>query len=359
MAGRDPKTRIVIVGSLNIDFTTTTPRMPEPGETLTATSLSISAGGKGANQAVACGRAASRQESDHGTSPPVEVSMVGAVGKADPYFERLLKPALHDCGVDISGIAELDGVQTGTASITVESNGENRIMVVPGANHKGMYYPDEVWERTLRDGRKPDVLVMQGEIPGETVFRLLDKARKENVRVVFNPAPVDQDCIAATFFEGLDILVVNESELQQLADVFKVPSLTSLPDKLKAVKDHGEKLYRQLAKIFHDLIDIQILVVTLGGNGVFYSQKGSGSGHVDAVKVQKLVDTTGAGDTFVGYLAVAFAKSIAAGGSNSSQAVRAFDLPNAIAKANAAAAKCVQKAGAIDSIPWSWEVTRT
>ena len=179
MAGSSPKARIAVVGSLNIDFTTTTPRMPEPGETLTATSLSISAGGKGANQAVACGRAASRQESNYDTSALVEVSMVGAVGKADPYFERLLKPALDACGVDVSGIAELDGIQTGTASITVESNGENRIMVVPGANHNGMEDADEVWKRTILNGRKPDVLVMQGEIPRATVFKLLGKAREK------------------------------------------------------------------------------------------------------------------------------------------------------------------------------------
>ena len=359
MASPNPRTRIVIVGSLNIDFTTTTPRMPEPGETLTATSLSISAGGKGANQAVACGRAASRRTGDHVTSPLVEVSMVGAVGKADPYFERLLKPALDACGVDVSGIAELDGVQTGTASITVESNGENRIMVVPGANHEGMNNADEVWERTLRDGRRPDVLVMQGEIPSATVFRLLEQAREEDVHVVFNPAPVYQQGITDTIFQGLDILIVNESELQQLMDAFKrSDSIESLGDKLNAVQSHGDKLYHQIASILHDLMDIRILVVTLGGDGVFYSQKGSASGHVDAVQLEKLVDTTGAGDTFVGYLAVAFAESITTGRSNSSP-TEAFDLPSAIAKANAAAAKCVQKAGAIDSIPWRREVTGT
>ena len=359
MAGFGPKARIAVVGSLNIDFTTTTPRMPEPGETLTATSLSISAGGKGANQAVACGRAASRQESDHGTSALVDISMVGAVGKADPYFDRLLKPALEGCGVDVSRIAELDSVQTGTASITVESNGENRIMVVPGANHEGMGDADEVWKRTMLNGRKPDVLVMQGEIPSATVFKLLEKARGEGVHIVFNPAPVFPQGITDTIFQGLDVLVVNESELQQLAEAFKRNTLKDfLREVLKEVlvKSHGEQLFHQLAELFHDHIDIRILVVTLGGKGVFYSQKGSRIGHVDAVKLQKLVDTTGAGDTFVGYLAVAFAESLATGGAKFNQAGTAFDLPSAVVKANAAAARCVQKAGAIDSIPWGWEV---
>ena len=177
---------------------------------------------------------------------------------------------------------------------------------------------------------------------------------------MFNPAPVFPQGITDTIFQGLDILVVNESELRQLAEAFKRnTSRDFLREVLTEVlvKSQGEQLFRQLAELFHDHIDIQILVVTLGGKGVFYSRRGSRSGHINAVKLQKLVDTTGAGDTFVGYLAVAFAESLATGGGKFNQAGNAFDLPSAVAKANAAAARCVQKAGAIDSIPWSWEVT--
>src|SRR5947209_8937083 len=119
---------IRVVGSINVDFTTNTPRVPGPGETVTATSLSVNAGGKGANQAVACGRASfvSQGKQD------VRVKMIGAVGEGDPHYKNLIEPTLRNAGISCDGITETKG-QTGTATIIVddEAKAENRMLVAP------------------------------------------------------------------------------------------------------------------------------------------------------------------------------------------------------------------------------------
>lgn len=338
---------IRVIGSLNIDYTTTTSRFPGPGETLTANSLAISPGGKGANQAVACGRASFTSKEHH----DVQVEMVGAVGANDPQYSALVKPVLEETGIVSSGIREVKDAQTGTATIIVDegSGGENRILVVPGANYDGMKDPKEVLKRALREPM-PDVFVLQGEIPQETTFAILKaipeaaKEAQKTVEVVFNPAPVYPDGIPEDCMKCVTHLIINETEMGQLA--------TEAGDKYAAAETEGEKKagLNAAATDFHER-SVRNVVVTRGAEGLFCSTPGS-SFHLAAAKVNKVMDTTAAGDTFVGYYAVEIARQ-----KHSSKGMATKEILNeACRQATLAAAKCVERKGAIESIPWAYEI---
>ncbi|KIW21140.1 ribokinase [Exophiala spinifera] len=356
-----------IIGSLNIDFVTLTPRVPGPGETLEAKSMTVHAGGKGSNQAVACGKAAYTSA----TEQDVQVEMLGAVGAGDPYYASLLKPTLAKSGVGTRYVEEVEGVQTGTATIIVDegSNGENRILFVPGANHHVTDVAKVVATAT-QDG-VPDVVVMQGEIPKSTVLGLLstfngpeeeddghrqkEKKKKKKTCVVFNPAPMF-DGIPLAALRNLAVLVVNETEclllfkaVQELRDI-ETPS--SGDD--GSLAPHLDRLTAHL----HELAAISIVIVTLGSRGLYYSAaqtrtQSRSRGLIPAAKVAKVVDTTGAGDTFVGYFSTAVARHVS--GSDHGT-LEGFDVHGAALRANDAAAKCVQRSGAMESIPFGYEV---
>ncbi|KAH0840636.1 ribokinase [Fonsecaea monophora] len=339
---------IRVIGSLNIDFVTRTPRVPGPGETLTATSMTVHPGGKGSNQAVACGKAAFISPS----SQDVVVEMIGAVGANDPYYASLLRPTLEKSGVSTAGVEEMEGVQTGTATIIVDegSNGENRILVVPGANAQ-VRDVDKVF-KTATKGGDPDVVVMQGEIPRSTVLGLLERFNSTDCKtcVIFNPAPMFPEGVPLDALKGLAVLVVNETECRQLfASVEELKTVrVSGPDELMT---EGE--LDRLTSYLHGTAKIPIVVVTLGSQGVYYSFEAPDLLDRDllpALKVDRVVDTTGAGDTFVGYFATAVARHLA-------QAIQLDDLNvrEAVTRANEAAAKCVQRSGAMDSIPFGYE----
>ncbi|KAK8434297.1 Ribokinase-like protein [Phyllosticta citricarpa] len=331
---------IAILGSLNVDLVTRTPRIPAAGETLQATSFNTGHGGKGANQAVACARLSraspsSSSSSSSSSSMPsaaqVDVRMIGAIGRDDPFGGPFLA-ALQRDGLDVARVRQLEGQKTGVAVITVEEgSGENRIMFVPGANAS-------VPREDLLDGDEA-VLVMQLEVPMEVVFLNLQAAKKKGVDVIINPAPAIP--LSDEVYAGLDHLIVNESEAALLSgrpaeDITPESNLSSVAAEFvqKGVKN---------------------IIITLGGAGVFYqtaSRHAQGQpGNLIPAKKVKVVDTTAAGDTFVGAYAVAVAKSKA-----SQDAGNPFDIDSAIAFANRAAAFTVQKNGAQDAIPWLNEV---
>lgn len=340
------KPLIQVIGSLHLDFVTTTPRCPEKGETLRATRFDINAGGKGANQAAACGRAAfiTQEEQD------VEVQMVGAVGKDDPYYVSLLQTALHASGVSTEHVVEVVGTTTGSATIIVEEEtGENRILFVPGAGFQGMDDAKEVLSRGSGGGRKPDVVVLQGEIPRNTVFTIVEHFNgSERTDVVFNPAPVWPQGIPGRTLQGLSALIVNETEC-----VLLTQTMSNEGYRIKKIAPGSEltlPVLEELASQYHELLDIRTVVVTLGAQGLFYSQHSGDHGFVAALKIEKVVDTTAAGDTFVGYFATELARSKARG-----ETPHQFDVAAACRKANAAAAKCVSRAGAMQSIPYGYD----
>ncbi|KAJ9483742.1 hypothetical protein VN97_g9652 [Penicillium thymicola] len=341
--------RITVIGSLNIDFVTATPRCPGPGETLTATSLTVSAGGKGGNQAVACGRSSFTSQ----TTQDASVNMIGAVGAKDPYYTTLLQPALEQSGVDTTSIEQSTVAQTGSASIIVEEaiGGENRILFVPGANHAELLSDVGNILAVLNSyPSTPDIVVLQGEIPRTTTLGLLeyfnDGSVGDRAKVVFNPAPVFPEGIPISALRGTAVLIMNETEVVQMAR-----SIEGLP--IGDVVEGDGLRPEELAPRFHERADVEIVVITLGAKGVYFSTKSGRSGIVAGVKVAKVVDTTAAGDTFVGYFATAVARFLATG-----QGIGAFyeEIEGAVSTANAAAAMCVQRRGAMQSIPFAYDM---
>lgn len=333
---------ISVIGSLHLDFVTTTARCPGPGETIQGSRFDVNAGGKGANQAAACGRAAAISEGKQ----DVAVQMIGAVGKDDPYYKKLWE-MLQKSYVSTEYITEVAGTSTGTATIIVDegAGGENRIVFVPGAGFEGM---NDVKEIISRNPAKPNIVVLQGEIPRSTVLGLLEHYNSDNTtQVVFNPAPVWPDGIPAKSLHGLAALIVNETECLLLtksmaAEGHDMPRVEKEEELSQAVLD-------DISSRFHDLLQVKTMIITLGSKGVFYSSGGQ-SGTIPAKKVSKVVDTTAAGDTFVGYFTTEMARASAAG------SIDKFDVAKACKRANVASSICVGRAGAMQSIPFGFEV---
>jgi ribokinase len=318
--------RITVLGSLNIDLVSYVPHHPLPGETLTASSFSVSPGGKGANQAVACAKLSVNRNT--GTSS-AKVYMVGSVG--DDSYGTLLRDNLSRHGVIVdNGVAVKKGLKTGVAIIVVdEPTGQNRIILSPEANHS--LHPDDFtvgnFDSSLGAGCKPDLLLLQLEIPLETVLRVIATAKEMGVKVLLNPAPAVK--LPDWVYYDLEHLVMNETEAALLSGVEE------------SVLDSEDGM----EKISQSFVDkgVKNVIITLGGRGVYYMSSSGAKGLVSAEKA-KVVDTTGAGDTFVGQYAI--------------DAVRKeqFDIAASVRKANRAGAKTVERLGAQDSIPFGDEL---
>ncbi|KAK4174025.1 Ribokinase-like protein [Triangularia setosa] len=324
MASQIPQ--ITILGSLNTDLVAYVPHHPLPGETLTATSFLTSPGGKGSNQAVACAKL-SRPRSLSST-PSAHVSMVGAVG-SDSNGDLLLSN-LTNYGIDSTLVSKLPGKKTGIAMIVVEAEtGQNRIIISGEANH-------EVDESYVTKGgwlEKTDMLIMQLEIPMGTVLKAVEEAKGKGVDVLLNPAPAKK--MPEGVYKGLKHLVVNETEAAILGGVEEreLDTIQGLERVGKGFVERG----------------VENFIATLGGRGVYYLTRDGRSGLVEAEKGVKVVDTTGAGDTFVGRYALDAAAAKKEGN-------KEFDIEGAVRRANKAAAVTVQREGAAASIPWRDEV---
>ncbi|MFJ6481288.1 MULTISPECIES: ribokinase [unclassified Streptomyces] len=285
-------TAIAVLGSTNMDLVAYVPKAPRLGETVTGRAFRTVPGGKGANQAVAAARSGG------------EVVMIGAVG-ADEFGVRL-RSALTAARVDTAGLRTVEGA-SGTAHITVDDEGGNSIIVIAGANAAvtGLEPGDEA--RIAAAGS----LLLQLELPLSAVLAGARAARAHGVRTVLTPAPAQPlpaDLLAAT-----DLLVPNEHE---------AAALTGLTDPLRA----AEAL----------LAEVPEVVITLGAAGALYAARGMEPLTVPAPRVRAM-DTTAAGDTFVGALAVALGER--------------RPMPEALRWASAAAALSVQRPGAQDSMP--------
>jgi ribokinase len=264
--------RIAVIGSANVDLTTFSDRFPKPGETIFGDKFDLGFGGKGANQAVAarlCG---------------ADVFMVARVG--DDLFGPATVANFQKLGIDTTHVRQLKGVSSGVAPIFVESSGQNRIIVVKGANDK--LKPADIDEAadTLKTA---DCIVLQFEIPLATVYYAIQFAHRHGIRCILNPAPaapVDLQAIA-----DLDYFVPNESEAE---------TITGLPVRnLDDAKACAEKLLAS---------GIKRVVITLGSNGALLAGK-DGMHHISAFYM-KSVDTTGAGDAFIGSFATFLAEGV-------------------------------------------------
>jgi ribokinase len=296
--------KVVVIGSLNMDLVTRAPRLPRGGETLIGESFATVSGGKGANQAVAAARLGA------------QVSMVGCVG-SDAYGEEL-RGALLAEQIDCQAVSTVEGA-SGVALIVVDDNSQNAIVIVAGAN--GALTP-QVIDRFDAVLQAADVIICQLEVPDATVGYALKRGRKLGKTVILNPAPASRP-LPADWYASIDYLIPNESEASALSGV-PVDSLESAETAANALIALGASK----------------VIITLGAQGSLFAN-GTGFEHFPAPQV-KAVDTTAAGDTFVGGFAAALAS-----GKSESEAIRFGQV---------AAALSVTRAGAQPSIPTLSEV---
>jgi ribokinase len=290
--------RILVVGSLNMDLVVSVKSLPLKGETVTGSRFDMYPGGKGANQAVASARMGAR------------VEMIGAVGR-DSYGETLLEGLKRD-GIETSRIlarSSKSGTGTGIALITVDAQGHNSIVVVAGAN--ATLRPQDL-DLAAEAFDACDGVLLQFEVPMETVLHAAELSHRRGKRVILNPAPFQP--IPDRLRSLTDLLVVNEIEGGQLTGL-----VGQSPEKtLQQLRDAGFK---------------QVLL-THGDQGVYFAD-GLTSGHLPALKVEA-VDTTGAGDTFTGAFAAFYPE---------------FGFHRALELAIKAASIAVTRPGAQSSIP--------
>jgi ribokinase len=290
---------VTVIGSLNMDLVIRAPRIPQPGETIIGSQFRNVPGGKGANQAVAAARLGA------------QVSMVGRVGR-DGFGEVLLENLASD-GIDHTHVTRDPEAASGVALIVVDDAGQNSIVVASGAN--GRLSPDDV-EAARAAIAGADVVLMQLESPLETVSRAAEIARAHGVPVVLNPAPARP--LPSPLLSLVDVLIPNESETALLAGM--------------PVDDQAQAEAAAAALLE---LGVGTVILTLGERGALLART-SGATHVPAFQVHP-VDTTAAGDAFVGAFAVGLAKG--------------KPLEEAVRWGNAAGALATTQMGAQPSLP--------
>jgi ribokinase len=288
------KGHIVVVGSLNMDLVVRTPRLPKPGETIIGSEFRTFPGGKGANQAVAAARLGA------------QVKMIGCVGN-DAFGEALIETVARD-GVETTFIRKDLQAATGVAFISVETSGQNSIVVASGAN--ALLTPEDVSAaQEAFDGAS--VLLLQLESPLHAVTRAIELAHRHGAQVVLNPAPAQ--LLEVDFLNRVDYIIPNQTELALLT------GMESISEGVNALKTWG----------------IRRVIVTLGEEGVLVAEN-ENQVHLPADLVT-VVDTTAAGDAFVGAFAVALNEG--------------HPTLTAAAWGKAAGALAVTRAGAQPSLP--------
>jgi len=299
--------RVFVAGSINMDVVATADRHPKIGETIAGREVLYFPGGKGANQAVSAAKLGAT------------TTLIGRLGQDS--FGRELKTFLAAQGVDVSLVQETADAHTGTAIITL-ANSDNTIVVIPGAN--GLVTPADVGAVALTKG---DIAVSQFEIPRPAIAAFFNRARAAGATTILNPAPAI--AFGKQLLDLVDILIVNESELALLAG-------TGVSDSDDAAR------FVDAAKILHG-DGKRMVCVTLGKRGVLALVDGKPM-MIEGRPV-KAVDTTGAGDCFVGAVAAQLAAKKSIG--------------DALNYANLAASICVQRMGAAPSMPTAIEVEKS
>ncbi len=290
---------VVVVGSLNMDLVARAPRIPQPGETIIGRDFHTLPGGKGANQAVAAARLGAA------------VAMVGRVGS--DAFARLLLDNLAAAGADHTYVIQDPGAATGVALIVVDAAGQNSIVVASGANMRLSPADVEAAETAIASA---DVLLVQLETPLETVTRAAQLAHAHGVTVILNPSPAQP--LPPALLSLVDVLVLNESETALLTGL-PIDSLVRVEAAAGALRASG----------------VGVVILTLGERGALLAQAGS----TQAFPVFRVtvVDTTAAGDAFMGGLGVALAEG--------------QSLAESIRWGNAAGALAATQLGAQPSLP--------
>ncbi|MFC4618215.1 ribokinase [Camelliibacillus cellulosilyticus] len=298
--------KILILGSFMMDLVVRTPRAPEKGETIIGTNFHKFPGGKGANQAVAAARLGA------------EVVMAGKVGN-DPFGNEAMETLIKE-KVDTHYILRDDAYPTGVGSIVLDENGDNRIVVVPGANLKYTLSDLELIEGVIRDS---DILVAQLEMDIDVISAAVDFAHSSHVPVILNPAPAQK--LSSDLLEKVTYLTPNETECEILTGI-KIFTNDDAEVAAKALLNRG----------------VENVIITLAENGAMIANAG-GIQYLPGYSV-KAVDTVAAGDAFNGALAVGIAKG--------------KPLHEVVRFANAVGALAVTKEGAIPSLPYLKDVEK-
>ena len=297
--------KVIVFGSMNMDLSIDAPRVPAAGETISGSDFLANAGGKGANQAVASSRLGAR------------TLMIAATG-ADSFGDDLVA-GLEAAGVDCSGVRRLEGVSTGVAVI-LRVEGDNRIALSAGANHV-LTGPD-VTSELRRIGARGDVFVTQAECDPAATEEALRAAHELGLYTIYNPAPARP--AAPDLWQAVDLVCLNETECQLMCGILPEDNETCLA---------AARRLRELGA--------GSVVITLGASGSFGLGSDGVPMRIPAASAQ-VVDTTGAGDTFIGALAAG--------------AVRGMGLEESMRWGAAAAAIAVSRLGAQQSIPTAEEV---
>jgi len=311
---------ILVVGSLNTDLVVRTPRFPQPGETISGEDLQVIPGGKGANQAVAAAR--------HGT----QVSMLGRVGK-DNFGDFLLNN-LKQNSVDFRHV-QRDDASTGTAVIIVDANGQNSIILSAGSN--GKVSPLDVNSVSFADYK---LLLLQLEIPIPPVLAAAQRAHESGLRVILNPAPAKE--LPEKLLSLVDYLIPNETELSLLAGI-DVNDVSSAQNAAMSLLERG----------------VKNVIVTLGSKGALIVSDTQVT-QVDTYPVQ-VVDTTAAGDAFIGgfaYKLLESASLLANLQEHTLTGTRAPVLQSAVRYGCVCGALATTKFGAQPSLPTREEVEK-
>ena len=291
--------KVLVIGSLNMDMTVKVEELPKLGETIFGNDFYESCGGKGANQAVAVSKLGMKTE------------MIGMVGK-DSQGEKLIQN-LNKYGIISDNVIKSDEL-TGRAIITVDKKGDNNIIVIPGSNFKITKEHIQAKQDVIASS---DVVILQNEIPSETVEFSLLKAKELGKITIFNPAPARK--LSGEVFKNTDYLILNETEMEEIFEYTEKISIKK--------KEYG----------------IKNIILTLGDKGSILFSEDNNIKKYDVYKV-KAVDTTAAGDSFIG----AFTMKICESG----------NPDEAIKYATAVSAIVVTRQGAQDSIPTREEIEK-
>ena len=297
--------KILVVGSSNTDMVIKTNNFPAPGETILGGRFLMNAGGKGANQAVAAARLGG------------VVTFVGKIG--DDIFGKQAVQQLEDEGINVDFVAVDPENPSGVAMITVDRYAENSIVVAPGSN--GTLSPAD-FDKALTELAGSELVLMQLEIPIPTVEYIARKAAQQRKKVILNPAPAA--ALSDELLQNLSIITPNETEAELLTGI----KVTDEASALKAASQLHAK-------------GVQSVIITMGAAGAFLFE----NGQLQLIKAPKVeaIDTTAAGDTFNGALAVALAEG--------------KTLTESIAFANKAASISVTRIGAQSSVPFRKEIS--
>ncbi len=298
--------KVTVIGSINLDRTIRVKEMAKPGETIHASEVFSAGGGKGANQAVAAKRSGAK------------TAFIGAVGNDDAG--KTMRELLGYEEIQLDGIAELDKVATGQAYIVVDEKGENSIMIHAGAN--GKITPEHVVEHADLI-KESDFVIAQFESDLASTIKAFEVAYQAGVKTILNPAPAMRT-VPEELLKTTDVIAPNETETEILTGI-------------KVVDE--ESMQKAAAKLH--ALGIKVVLITIGSKGSFYSMDGQ-SGIVPAFKV-KAVDTTAAGDTFIGALSTVLKPDFS-------------NLVEAITYGNKASSLTVQRFGAQPSIPYKHEL---